>query len=329
MRLRRPRGDQPATTSPIPTVGGGVLQVCHPDWRGVRSSAEAFGDPILTSTDLRQLVDRIADVRNAGVTMLVIQGWPPGSEEFAREAHASGLDVRAVSHSAPSQHGVDGGEAEAVTDALNLQSEGIISALGTVKAGVSESFATLGYRVDHVPNRVPNVGLVQQHPQDQGINVGIFLFPMWRKNVTTQILATRLLGATPHVMAAPDVGYLSESDLVVHNEMPRSAFLSLLASMTISLNVTLSECHPMMPMESYRLGVPCLMSRTSDLFADDEELWELTTVDRADDPSAIASAARGLMAHRERALDLAGIALDAADTRGREAWDRFTLRGPT
>ncbi|HSJ72592.1 MAG TPA: hypothetical protein VLA29_13215 [Acidimicrobiia bacterium] len=325
---RRRRGETVADAAPfVPTVGeGGVIQVCHPQWRGVRSSAIAFGDPILESPDLNALIPRIGELRDAGVATIVIQGWPPGSAPFARAAQAEGMDVRAVSHSAPTQHGVDSGEAEAVAGALELLSVGVLTRFGTVKAGLREAYASLGHTVDHVPNRVPEVSGVTSRRHDGGTHAGVFLFPMWRKNVATQILAARTLGWTPHVMADPNVPYLSKRDFVAHGEIKRDDFLPLMASMDINLNVTLSECHPMMPMESYRLGVPCLMSRTSDLFAANEELWELTTVDRIDDPSAIATAAKRLSADKDRAVELANLELDTVDAAARSAWWAFTGR---
>ena len=52
----------------------------------------------------------------------------------------------------------------------------------------------------HVGNRVPVLEPVEPATVAEGTNVGIFLYPMWRKNVTTQILAARKLGWRPFVM---------------------------------------------------------------------------------------------------------------------------------
>jgi glycosyltransferase involved in cell wall biosynthesis len=317
----------------VPPTERGVLQVCHPEWRGVRASALAFRDPIIESTDLDQLVGHVPSMVDAGVRLVVIQGWPPNADGFARAAARAGLVVAALSHSAPSQHGVDAAEAEALAAVFGLRSEGVIDRVATVKAGVSEAFASLGQPVVHVPNRVPIVDHVTAPPLGGGIHAGVFLFPMWRKNVTTQLLATSILGWTAHVMADPGVAYLSGDRFVVHGELARDEFLPLMASMDIVLNVTLSECHPMMPMEAYAMGVPCLMSRTSDLFVDNDELYALTTVDRADEPSAVATAARRLIDNRDRVVPMAQRELVRIDERAAAAWHAFTdpnadVRGP-
>jgi hypothetical protein len=322
--LRRVGSADADTLWEVPEVPDGVLQVCHPDWRGVRSSAVAFRDPVLEASDLNTVTGRTEELIGAGVTTVVIQGWPPNAEAFATAASEAGISVLTVFHSSPAQHGVDGGEAEAVFRMLELKDAGIVADVATVKAGIVESFQALGHTIEHVGNRVPVLEDVEPVPVKEGINVGILLYPMWRKNVTTQILATHQLGWRPFVMADPQVAYLSLNDLTVCGELPRAEFLAIQAAMDISFNVTLSECHPMMPMESYRLGVPCLMSRTSDLFINDSDLYELTTVDQADNPAAIAQAAKRLLDNAPEAVERANRALDAVDATSAEQWRAFT-----
>jgi len=324
--LRRQGLGENETQSEIPETPRGVLQVCHPDWRGVRSAAIAFGDPVLEASDLKVLVTRTEDLVAAGVATVVIQGWPPNAEKFATAASEAGISVLGLFHSSPAQHGVDGGEAEAVHQMLELRRSGVMSGLATVKAGLVDSFRSLGHEISHVGNRVPELHDVEPATVSEGTNVGIFLSPIWRKNVTTQILTAHQLGWRPFVMDDPDVPYLSRNDLTICGELPRDEFLAIQAAMDINLNVTLSECHPMMPMESYRLGVPCLVSRTSDLFLDDPELYDLTTVDQPDNPGAIAGAAERLLHNRANVLPRANAALDALDLRSAEQWRAFTAR---
>ncbi len=308
----------------VPPVPDGVLQVCHPLWRGVRSSAEAFGDPVLEAADLASLVGRLDDIVTSGAATIVIQGWPPHAATFAAAAVDAGLRVLTMFHSSPAQHGVDGGEAEAVGDMFDLQTAGVVAGVATVKAGVAQSFCALGFDVTHVGNRVPVLDTIEPATVADGINVGIFLYPMWRKNVTTQILAARLLEWRPFVMDDPNVPYLSRNDLTICGELPREEFLPIQAAMDITLGVTLSECHPMLPMESYRLGVPCLISRTSDLFVDDRDLYELTTLDQPDSPDAIAQAAQRLLESAPEAVLRANAALDVIDRSSAQQWQAFT-----
>jgi hypothetical protein len=142
--------------------------------------------------------------------------------------------------------------------------------------------------------------------------------------VVTQLLTVGLLdGAVAHVMRRPDVAYLSDVEIVEHGELPWEEFVALQGSVDLNLYVTLSECHPSTPQESYLAAVPCLMSRTSGIFRDDPVLWDLTTVDLLDDPTAIAAAARRLLDRSGEAFERAKRWMDSADARALEIWRVF------
>jgi len=105
--------------------------------------------------------------------------------------------------------------------------------------------------------------------------------------------------------------------------MPWEQFMVLLGSVDLNLYVSLAECLPLTPMESYRLGVPCLMSQTSVLFRSDRQLWEATTVGELDNPAAIASAATNLMSVRDEMVVAANRWLDEWDVTAAAVWTQF------
>ena len=241
------------------------------------------------------------------VETVVIQGWPPGAADFSRRLAEVGVTVKCVLHSSPAQHGAEAGEAAVVEEILRLARSGILSEVGMAKVGVPEAFTAAGYPVTYVPNRVPVLPEVTRVDLGPGLHIGVFAEPFWRKNVVTQLLAVGLLdGAVAHVMRRPEVSYLDQLSVVEHGELPWDRFVAVQGSVDLNLYVTLSECHPSTPQESYLAGVPCLLSRVSGVFADDPRLWEITTTDRADDPSAIADAARRLLLAKDEAVSLAG-----------------------
>jgi hypothetical protein len=65
------------------------------------------------------------------------------------------------------------------------------------------------------------------------------------------------------------------------------------------------------------------MSRTSALFRDDRTLWDLTSVDEADNPRAIAVAAERLLSYREEAVRRATAWMEEFDDAAAERWDAF------
>lgn len=303
-----------------------VAVVCHPAWRGVRTAAHSSRAPVIETTDVgaggEHLVRRL---RDAGVEVLVVHGFPPGSDELIRRAAAAGLATRCILHSSMAQHGAEAGEAEVVDRVLALAAEGPLGRVGFVKEGLAEAFAALGHQVAYVPNRVPVLPRLDK--LDLGgdaLNVGVFAEPFWRKNVVTQLGAVALLDrARAHVLVLPEVGYLGALQVVEHGLLPWEEFLALQGSVDLNLYVTLSECQPQTPLESYAAGIPCLFSRTSALFRDDPELWELSTVDEDDNPRAIAGGAKRLLAATDTAVARAQAWMKLWDGRAVERWQEF------
>jgi hypothetical protein len=301
------------------------MQVCHPDWRGVRTVAYGFATPVVECDELGhwgpELVDSIAA---SGVELVVIQGWPPGAGEFVGLLGRAGVPAACVLHSSPAQHGAEGGEAMVVDEILALLDERVLAAVGMAKSGVHHAYTSLGYEIAYVPNRVPVLPSFEKIDLGPGLNVGVFAEPLWRKNVTTQLMAVAMLDdARAHVMRQPVVGYLRDLATEVHGEHPWDRFIALQSSVDLNLYVTLSECHPSTPQESYLAGVPCLVSRVSSVFRDDPVLWDLTSVDEADNPSSIASGANRLLAARDEAVERAVVWMKEADRRGADAWVRL------
>jgi len=258
---------------------------------------------------------------------VVIQGWPRGAAGLVTRLVEVGIQVKCVLHSSPAQHGAEVGEAAVVDEVLGLGQRGVLTEVGMAKVGVPEAFAAAGYPVTYVPNRVPVLPNLERVDLGPGLHVGVFAEPFWRKNVVTQLLAVGLLdGAVAHVIRRPDVSYLDGIDVVEHGELAWEQFVAIQGSVNLNLYVTLSECHPSTPQESYLAGVPCLTSRVSGVFTDDRRLWEITTTDRPDDPSAIAETARELLSLRDEAVDRARTWMASHDGRAAKIWDRFTAR---
>lgn len=307
-------------------AGHQVLQVCHPDWRGVRTASYGFEDPVVETSDAGESADRIVDgARQANVETIVVQGFPPGSAELLRTATTAGLKTRCLLHSSPAQHGAERGEAAVAERVLALAGEGVIAMVGFVKEGLAEMFAALGYQSRWVPNRMPKLPpMSTTRLEGRQPHVGVLAESFWRKNVVTQLGAVAILGGTGHVMQRPDVGYLDKLPIVEHDTLPWEGFVGLLGSMDLNLYSTLSECQPLTPMESYMVGVPCLFSRTSALFADDPSLLEISTLAEADNPTAIARAASRLLENRSEVVPLAQAWMKDFDRLAADRWMTFT-----
>ncbi len=305
--------------------GTQAIGICHPDWRGVRTAAHSFRVPIVESADLdadgAAIIDRAT---GAQVSTVVVHGMPPGTARFLSQASTAGLSTRAVHYSSPAQHGAGAAEWDQVTALLELLEQGALHRLGFAKAGVAEVIRSLGHDASFVAARPPRLPSVDRPDLGPGTHIGVFGEMFWRKNVATQLGAVALVRtAKAHLLQPIEVPYLQTVPHHVHGVMPWRQFMGLLGAVDINLYVSLAECLPLTPMESYRLGVPCLMSQTSILFRDDRDLWGATTVGELDNPSAVAVAAERLLAQGPTVVPAANAWLDIWDATAAETWDRF------
>jgi hypothetical protein len=303
-----------------------VVSVCHPDWRGVRTSAYSHRAPVVEVADAGHWSEALAGhLEASGIEVLVVHGFPLGSEHLIRRAAARGLSTRCVLYSSMAQYGGDAIEAGVFGTAVELLREGSMHRLGIAKGEHAEALAALGIPASFVPNRAPQLPPFSRLQLDGGrLHVGIFAEPFWRKNLVTQLGAVALLdNAVAHLIHRPDLPYLDGVPMVEHRLMPYEEFIRLQSSVDLNLYVTLSECQPLTPIESYLAGVPCLSSRTSLLFRDDPDLWQLTTVDELDNPLAIARAAQRLLERKDEAVDRARVWIERWDTAAAERWRQF------
>ena len=81
---------------------------------------------------------------------------------------------------------------------------------------------------------------------------------------------------------------------IPQNEMPK-----YLSQMHLNLYVTLSECCPMLPLESLAEGVPCLIGPNSHLFEDSPYLLDRLVVRYPDRNEVIAHYIRQALAERD------------------------------
>ena len=76
--------------------------------------------------------------------------------------------------------------------------------------------------------------------------------------------------------------------VVSETALPHDELMACLPKMNCNLYVTMSECSPVLPLESLSVGVPCLVSATSHPFRESEFLVESLVVPRVDDVWEIA-----------------------------------------
>lgn len=314
-RLRRLTGFRQSLlsrteTDPIPT-----LALYTPMWSGVAASTRALFDKTMplphfvhqhpsevTSDELDEYVEI---VRALAPQRLILSGGEQLHWDFLAKYKAVCPQTRAevISHSGQLQFSEDHHRREFMMW-IPAYHAGMIDKIWVLKRGLDTVLQNLAINSELIENGLPQKAkFPRQLRSDAPVRVGIWSVDNnWRKNLISQFLAfagdrryeiyhtttdstlTSLLGA----FGVPNVR-------VNDGPLPHAQMLSWLGKMDINLYVTLSECSPMMPLESISLGVPVVVGPTTTFFDEEPLLRQRLVVSSPDDMSCVRATVNDLL----------------------------------
>ncbi|MBM9513717.1 hypothetical protein [Desulfogranum marinum] len=290
-----------------------IVAVTNPEWRGVRSSTENLVPHCLLIKDSlnEYSARRYANLlMRSGCTKVLISGFPLSYELLAQQLKVKTPDVEIYVfwHSSFLQSDEDYAWHSFLT--MNrLHKEGVVKKLGFAKKGMAEAVARTGAKTGFIANYVRRVPEGKVRPLRDTPHIGLWaLAPIWRKTPYAMLAAAAMLDrAKVHVVGqterAVEFARYFELDLVHREEpVPQDEMPKVLASMDLNLYVTLSECSPMLPLESLAVGVPCLLGPTSHLFEDNVYLHSRLVVPYPDRSDVIFEMIVQALAEREQII---------------------------
>lgn len=276
-----------------------IVAIGHPDWRGVRSSAENLFEfrlfiPSFNAASAAALARRLATCRCAHV---VLQGLPPGYEHLlvALRRHAPETRTAVLWHGNFMQLG-EREDWYGLRHVLAAVRHGYIDRVGFVKEGMADVFMRLGVPATFVLNYVRTTPIGPSTPMRDGPHLGVWANePIWRKLPYTMLAGAALVpgsivwstGSDQRARAVSELLGLPHAQLAA-GALSRDRMPDALGKMHVNLYVTLSECAPMLPLESLAVGAPCLIGPNSHYFRDHSFLHQCLVVDYPDNPRSIA-----------------------------------------
>lgn len=284
-----------------------AIAVMHPDWRGVRrSTEELFPEHFLQDDTLdAQSGERLARLLlETESRHIVLGGFPPGYEHLVVALHRLAPQVRVYSYWLGSfLQNADASVWSTFRKVEQLCRSGKIYKWGFAKKGMAEIVQSLGLRTGFLMSLVRQLPEGPSTPLAGGPHVGIWAIePIWRKLPHAMLAACRMLdnvtvhGSGQNELAAEFAAFLNLSTKISAHPIPQLQMPTKLAQMHLNLYVTLSECAPMLPLESLAVGAPCLLGPNSHLFEDDPYLHSRLVVPYPDRALVIAE-------YAQRALD--------------------------
>ena len=282
-----------------------VVAICHPRWQGARSSAQGQTPNLLLApeTGAAEVEAMVDCLETSGATHFIVNGFYRGYASLLRliRKRMPYAGIYYIHHGSFFQMLEDPSLPALVARISRLRQQGIIDRVGFCKAGMAEAFDRLGVPAFEVMNRVPQENASPPSAWNTPASVLIPAGAQLRKNPHTQLMGALLCEDIDeiHLTCDLDLQYLPKSALArvalkVHRNLDREATTRLMRQSNVVLYATISECAPMVPLESLALGVPCLTGDNHGLFDRSPLLAQQLLISRADDPWAIAEAISNL-----------------------------------
>ena len=291
----------------------------NPEWFGVTSATvELFDNRIpcgelLRKKDIKKIGDLILkkDIKQVIFSAMCI-GW----KELAiyLKSNNSKIKIKTFWHGNHSQVSEPYGW-ERNLEIFKLHRQGIIDVMGTCKKSLVNFYKHEGFKTAFITNRVElKEKIKKQERNDKKIRIGLYAAKSddWRKNMFTQIAAVSLMDNVVLDMvplnkeAIRFAKYLNVEIDGVDKAIPRSELLKRMSNNDINLYVTFSECAPMLPLESFEVGVPCLTGNNHHYFTNDK-LEKYLVVDNEASPVAIKGKIEQCLKNNDKILELYSI----------------------
>jgi SAM-dependent methyltransferase len=246
-----------------------VLHVFHQEWMGIRAAVGSLGGQKLAITadraqsneDILQIYETIA---GGDFSHIVVHGLSENALKLISILYHRGLQdcLYLVKHGSTEQW-VYKAERDMALAAIELLRAGFVKKLHVMKPGFD--FPTSGLFKPILFNMAPN--LARSFPvesadvmQLRGVAFSAG-WSNWRKNVHTNLMGAALsakISAVWHHAADVKLPEPLNAKLVHKNFTTREETFHLMALASVSLNVSITDCHPMANIESQALGRPCL-----------------------------------------------------------------------
>jgi hypothetical protein len=193
---------------------------------------------------------------------------------------------------------------------MELARSGKLQRIGFVKAGMAELFQRMGIAASFVCNAVYQMPEGPAPVQAGGPHLGIWAVnaAVWQKLPFAMLGAAREIPGARVYMSGGNrrvvefAGAMGVDAEIRERPFPPSEMPDRMRAMHLNLYVTLSECTPMVPLESLSVGVPCLFGPNSHLLEDHRYLHDRLMVPYPDRHEVIARYIRRALEERDEII---------------------------
>jgi len=246
------------------------------NWLGVKTATkgmfpdnvvllpQSYSSSLLSISQKETLIEYII---SNGVQTVIFSGIPNYILKWIKQFHSKSIKTGIIYHGGFAELNGNKEKQKNFQIIKDYSQKGIINKIGVVKEGLDVWFQLNSKAQVHrvcptfsIPSK-----LDISNYSDGKIHIGVFGNSTYNKNRHTQVAAAALINnSVIHILSPNEFDYLLPTNrIVVHNNLNRTQFLSLLGSMDLNLYCSLSESWGQVILESIALKTPCLFSNNS------------------------------------------------------------------
>lgn len=245
----------------------------NPEWFGVTSATiELFDNcvpcgELLRKKDIETLGNTILE---NNITQVIFSAMCIGWKDLAfyvRKKNPN-IKIKVFWHGNHSQVSEPYGWTRNI-ELLEMQKTGQLDVFGTCKKSLIPFYEKIGIKTTFITNKVDlpkDIEIKKKNNNDGQTRIGLYAAKSddWRKNMFAQIAAAGLLDNVilDIVPLSPEAkrfaNFFNISIEGLEKSIPRNELIKRMSNNDINLYVTFSECSPMLPLESFEAGVPCI-----------------------------------------------------------------------
>ena len=270
-----------------------IIAIVSPDFRGVRSATIEMVSDVIEISNIynRNKASELAtEIIKYSPKKVLVSGYAQGHDMLIQELKKQNPNLRifVLIHSAFIWFDVYPAENAIFERFIDMAKQGIIEKVGFCKRDLAEFFKSKGLNTYFVMNRFYPEKHTFKNINKSNINIGVFGNNLWHRNITNQVIGSLMVkNSKVHVNEISNHFFIDQDRVEIHGILPKDEFLKLYNQLDINLYISMTECFPMVAIESMQYGVPCLISDTSDVYAFNPKLKSALTVSTIDSPIGI------------------------------------------
>lgn len=293
----------------------------NPTWLGVANSTKGLFTSIVPleavkKADREKLIIAINKNKNIKSVIFsqIVDGWTDLIKELKKSNKE--LKLKVIWHA---------NNFEVISDytwdlnkkVIDLYDEGYITSIAFVKESMAKFYEKKGYNTYNFLNNVRIDEKIKSQPKEtpknfmkEEIKIGVYnAHSRELKNIYTQLLVgTYFENAIVDIVPSSKevIDYAKKLGIKftdINRFIPTEELLKRILENDINVYATFTECSPMFPLESFEMGVPCLIGNNNDYFMG-SKLREYVTVNREDDPEEIYNKIVNVLNNKEEVMKL-------------------------